>query len=48
MVVVVVQQQNRVTPSPLDFGLWTLDLDLDCDNKVFVKKLPKIETLFDI
>ena len=27
-------QQNRVTPSPLDFGLWTLDLDLDldCDN----------------
>ena len=41
-------QQNRVTSSPLDFGLWTLDLDLDCDNKVFVKKLPKIETLFDI
>ena len=31
----VVAQQNRVTPSPLDFGLWTLDLDLDldCDKK---------------
>ena len=28
----VVAQQNRVTPSPFDFGLWTLDLDLDCDN----------------
>ena len=27
---VVVAQQNRVTPSPLDFRLWTLDLD--CDN----------------
>ena len=25
-------QQNRVTPSPFNFGLWTLDLDLDCDN----------------
>ena len=25
---------HRVTPSPLtlDFRLWTLDLDLDCDN----------------
>ena len=28
-------QQNRVTPSPqtFDFALWTLDLDLDCDNQ---------------
>ena len=26
-------QQNRVTPSPFDFGLWTLNLDLDCDKK---------------
>ena len=25
-------QQNRATPSSFDFGLWTLDLDLDCDN----------------
>ena len=25
-----VAQQNRVTPSPFEFGLWTLDLD--CDN----------------
>ena len=32
--VVVVAQQNRVTPSPFNFGLKTLDLDLDldCDN----------------
>ena len=30
----MVAQQNRVTPSHFDFGLWTwtLDLDLDCDN----------------
>ena len=28
----MVAEQNRVTPSPLDFGLWALDLDLDCDN----------------
>ena len=29
-----VTQQNRVTPSPFNFGLWTLELDfdLDCDN----------------
>ena len=29
-----VAQQNRVTPSPFNFGLSTfdLDLDLDCDN----------------
>ena len=29
-----VAQQNRVTPSPFDLGLKTLDLDLDldCDN----------------
>ena len=27
----VVVQQNRVTPSPFNFGLWTLDLD--CDNE---------------
>ena len=25
-------QQNRVTPSPFDFRLWTFGLDLDCDN----------------
>ena len=28
----LVAQQNRVTPSPFDLELWTLDLDLDCDN----------------
>ena len=28
----VVQQQNRVTPRLFNFGLWTLDFDLDCDN----------------
>ena len=33
----VVQQQNRVTPSPFNFQLWTLDLDLDCDNFTFEK-----------
>ena len=27
----VVAQQNRVTPSPFNFGLWTMDLD--CDNE---------------
>ena len=29
---VAVVQQNRVTPSAFDYGLKTLDLDLDCDN----------------
>ena len=30
-------QQNRVTPSPFDFRLWILDLDLDSDKKAVVK-----------
>ena len=43
----VVAQQNRVTPSPFDFGLWSLDLelDLDCDNRILMKSLNRMFVL---
>ena len=42
-------QQNRVTPSPFDFGLWTLDLDLDCDNKgIFLKEMMIFVNVTDV
>jgi len=38
-------QQNRVTPSPLDFGLWTLDLDCDKIQNISVM-LQKLVTFY--